>query len=159
MLILKFVANVKILVINMRKKMHFLMFLRVCIKGVEVFIENNFHLVCNWSDVRQCGIDEMLFLYLILPAFEDTMLFYNFCIFSTDMFSMLVTIRKYMFLYIHHQGFEDCSGNQHFVIQFGIERSESNCHRKEIDVSLICSGANLKWNEPNVTKRKTNCLA
>ena len=49
-----------------------------------------------------------------------------------------------MFLCMHDQGFEDCSNIQYFFIQFVIEGSESNCHRKETDVSLICSGANLK---------------
>ena len=57
---------------------------------------------------------------------------------------MLVTIRKYVFLFIDDQGFEDCSNIQHFFMQFGIEGSVSNCHFNEIDVSLICSGANLK---------------
>ena len=57
---------------------------------------------------------------------------------------MLVTIRKYIFLCIHDQGFEDCSNIHYFFIQFGIEGSERNYHPKEIDVSLISSGANLK---------------
>ena len=71
---------------------------------------------------------------------------------------MFVTIRKYIFLCIHDEGFEDCSNIECFFIQFGIEGSESNCHPKEIDVSLIGSGANLKGNGPSVTKRKINCL-
>ena len=49
-----------------------------------------------------------------------------------------------MFLCIHDEGFEDCSNIEYFFIQFGIEGSESNCHPKEIDVSLISSGPNLK---------------
>ena len=57
---------------------------------------------------------------------------------------MLVTIRKYIFLYIDDQGFEDCSSIQHFFIQFWVEGSLSNCHPNEIDVSLVCSGGNLK---------------
>ena len=89
MFILKFVANVKILVIRIRKKCISSYVFKGCvmfIKGVKVFVENNFHLVWNWWDVRQCGIYEMLFLNLILAAFEDTMLFCNFCIFSIDTF-------------------------------------------------------------------------
>ena len=57
---------------------------------------------------------------------------------------MLVTIRKDIFLCMHDQGFEDCSNIQHFFIQFGIEGSVSNGHFKEMDVSVICSGANMK---------------
>ena len=39
---------------------------------------------------------------------------------------------------------EDCSNIQHFFIQFPVEEGESNCHPNKIDVSLICSGANLQ---------------
>ena len=67
---------------------------------------------------------------------------------------MLVTISKYIFLYIDDQGFEDCSSIGHFFIQFWVEGSLSNCHPNEIDVSLVCSGGNLKWKRSNVTKRK-----
>ena len=52
---------------------------------------------------------------------------------------------KAMFLFFTDtEDFQDCGNIQHSFIQFGIEEGESNCHRKEIDVSLICSGANLK---------------
>ena len=57
---------------------------------------------------------------------------------------MIVTIRKYILLWILDHGFENCSNIQYFFILFGIEGSESNCHHKQIDVSLISSGANLK---------------
>ena len=67
---------------------------------------------------------------------------------------MFVTIRKYIFLCIHDEGFEDCSNIECFFIEFGIEGSESSCHPKEIDVSLISFHGNLKWKEPNVTKKK-----
>ena len=89
MFILKFVSNVKILVIRIRKKCISSCVFKGCgifIKGVKGFIENNFPLVCSWCDVRQCGIYEMLFLNMILPSFEDTLLFCNFCIFSVDTF-------------------------------------------------------------------------
>ena len=46
-----------------------------------------------------------------------------------------------MFLYIHD-----------------LEGSVSNCHLKEINVSWICSGANMKWEERDITKGKINCL-
>ena len=39
-----------------------------------------------------------------------------------------------------------------------IEGSVSNCHLKETDVSLICSGAYLEWKGPDVTETKINCL-
>ena len=57
---------------------------------------------------------------------------------------MILTIRKYILLWIHDQGFENCSNMQYFFMQFVTDGSESNCHRKQIDVSLISSGANLK---------------
>ena len=57
---------------------------------------------------------------------------------------MIITIRKYILLWIPDQGFGNFSNMQYFFIQFVIEGSESNCHRKQIDVSLISSGANLK---------------
>ena len=43
---------------------------------------------------------------------------------------------------------------QYFFIQFVIEGSESNCHPKEIDVSLVSSGANLKLKGADVAKKK-----
>ena len=89
MFTLKFVANVKILVISIRKKCISSYVFKECgifMKGVKVFIENNFHWVSNWCDIRQYGIYEMLFLNLILSAFEDTMLLCNFFIFSIDTF-------------------------------------------------------------------------
>ena len=89
MFTLKFVANVKILVISIRKKCISSYVLKECgmfMKGAKVFIENNFHWVSNWCDIRQYGIYEMLFLNLILPAFEDTMHLYNLCIFSIEKF-------------------------------------------------------------------------
>ena len=49
-----------------------------------------------------------------------------------------------MFLWMHDQGFEYFSNIQYFFIEFVIEGTESNCHPKQIDVTLICSGANLK---------------
>ena len=51
-------------------------------------------------------------------------------------------LKAMLFLQIQ-KGFEDCN-IQNVFIPFGIEESESNCHPKEKDVSLLCSGANLK---------------
>ena len=51
---------------------------------------------------------------------------------------------KTMLFFTDREDFEDFSNIQHFFIQFGIEGSQSNCHPKEIDVSFISSGANLK---------------
>ena len=50
---------------------------------------------------------------------------------------------KAMLLLQIQKDFEDCY-IQSFFIPFEIEGSESNCHPKEIDVLLLCSGANLK---------------
>ena len=51
---------------------------------------------------------------------------------------------KTMLFFTDTEDFEDFSNIQHFFVQFGIEGSQSNCHPKEIDASLISSGANLK---------------
>ena len=51
---------------------------------------------------------------------------------------------KTMLFFTDTKDFEDCSNIQHFFIQFRIEKSESNYHHKEIDVSSISSGPNVK---------------
>ena len=51
-------------------------------------------------------------------------------------------LKAMLFLQIQ-KGFEDCN-IQDIFIPFEFEESESNCHPKEIDVSLPCPDANLK---------------
>ena len=63
---------------------------------------------------------------------------------------------KTMLFLLIQKGFEDCN-IQNFFVPFLIEGSESNCHLKEIDVSLLCSGANLK-RKGHQKKNKLSCL-
>ena len=98
----------------------FYIFKGCIVRLLEVFAENHFYGNWKWWNVRQCDSYEGLFSYLLLPSFEGIM-FCNFCMFSMDKLLMLVTKRKYIYMFLCiHDGFKDCNDMEYDFVLFWI---------------------------------------
>ena len=121
MSVFKVIVNVKSIGNWNQKIFDFFYIFKGCVVRVlEVFVDNHFYANWKWWNVRQCDSYEGLFSYLLLPSFEG-IIFYNFCIFSIDTLIMLVTKRKYMYIFLCiHDCFKDCNDMEYDFVLFWI---------------------------------------